>query len=308
MATQNHTATFLSLRENYQRRNKLKKPKSSAVAVNPLTEGLGGEGEDIESLLRGPKYTLPPVWVDSKDACESIVIWLEDSMVRLDEAHKNRLMVRFDEESEGETDREIDALTRTITKKFKEAEVKLRDIGKIDNSISDDEVSVRKNVQRSVANRLQQLSLRFRKLQKEYMIHLGVQKQYSGFDGSNGGGGAGDEMNTSSSSAFLLSQEEEQENLSQRIHERDAEIGRIAKSIEDLALIFKELAVLVIEQGTILDRIDFNMDLVVDRTQKGVLELEKAEKYQKSNRAPWCIFILVVLIVFFFAILVAKLR
>lgn len=36
------------------------------------------------------------------------------------------------------------------------------------------------------------------------------------------------------------------------------------KSIEDLSTIFKELAVLVIDQGTILDRIDFNMEQVQD--------------------------------------------
>ena len=43
------------------------------------------------------------------------------------------------------------------------------------------------------------------------------------------------------------------------MNERDEEIVRIAKSIEELAAIFKELAVLVIDQGTILDRIDYNM-------------------------------------------------
>ena len=44
--------------------------------------------------------------------------------------------------------------------------------------------------------------------------------------------------------------------------ERNAEITRIAQSIEELAQIFKELAVLVIDQGTILDRIDYNMEQV----------------------------------------------
>ena len=36
----------------------------------------------------------------------------------------------------------------------------------------------------------------------------------------------------------------------------------LAQSIEELSEIFKELAVLVIDQGTILDRIDFNMEQV----------------------------------------------
>jgi hypothetical protein len=48
----------------------------------------------------------------------------------------------------------------------------------------------------------------------------------------------------------------------------------------DLAVLFKELATLVVEQGTILDRIDHNMETTVEATQKGVKELQDAEKYQ----------------------------
>ena len=44
--------------------------------------------------------------------------------------------------------------------------------------------------------------------------------------------------------------------------ERDREVRAILQSINDLGQVMKDLSVLVIDQGTILDRIDANMDAV----------------------------------------------
>ena len=44
--------------------------------------------------------------------------------------------------------------------------------------------------------------------------------------------------------------------------ERDREVRNILQSINDLGQVMKDLSVLVIDQGTILDRIDANMDQV----------------------------------------------
>ncbi len=43
-------------------------------------------------------------------------------------------------------------------------------------------------------------------------------------------------------------------------NERDTEIQKICESIEQLAIVFKELSVMVFEQGTIIDRIDYNLE------------------------------------------------
>lgn len=47
-----------------------------------------------------------------------------------------------------------------------------------------------------------------------------------------------------------------------KIKSRDEEIQRIAKSVAMLATVFKEVADMVIDQGTLIDRIDYNMEQV----------------------------------------------
>ena len=93
---------------------------------------------------------------------------------------------------------------------------------------------------------------------------------------------------------------------SQGVNQRDVEITKIAKSIEELAEIFKELAVLVIDQGTILDRIDFNMESAVDHATVGNKELAKAETSQKNALPMRCIILLVVLIAIMLVVLIVK--
>lgn len=44
------------------------------------------------------------------------------------------------------------------------------------------------------------------------------------------------------------------------------EIEKLAKSMQDLAVLFKELSSLVVEQGTIVDRIDYNVEVALTST------------------------------------------
>jgi hypothetical protein len=51
--------------------------------------------------------------------------------------------------------------------------------------------------------------------------------------------------------------------------ERDQEVRNILTSIADLAQIMKDLSTLVIDQGTVLDRIDYNMEQVSLKVRTG---------------------------------------
>jgi len=58
-------------------------------------------------------------------------------------------------------------------------------------------------------------------------------------------------------------------------------------------------------QGTLLDRIDYNVEQTATRVEKGLAQLQKAEKYQRKNRKMLVISILFMLVVILLIILIA---
>lgn len=85
---------------------------------------------------------------------------------------------------------------------------------------------------------------------------------------------------------------------------REKEVMNIVKSIVDLNQIYKELSHLVEEQGTVLDRIDYNIESTQTRVYEGYKQLQKAERYQRANRKMYCIFILSIVVLFLLILLI----
>jgi syntaxin 16 len=99
---------------------------------------------------------------------------------------------------------------------------------------------------------------------------------------------------------LLLMQEEN----TKMVTEREEEVHKIVRSIVDLNDIFKDLAHMVHEQGTVLDRIDYNIEQTQVQVFEGYKQLQKAEKYQKKNRKMHCILVLATVIVVLLILLV----
>nr|POE45556.1 syntaxin-41 [Quercus suber] len=57
--------------------------------------------------------------------------------------------------------------------------------------------------------------------------------------------------------------------------EREREIQQVVESVNELAQIMKDLSVLVIDQGTIVDRIDHNIQTVATTVEEGLKQLQK---------------------------------
>ena len=153
------------------------------------------------------------------------------------------------------------------------------------------------------------MSVEFRQMQRKYLADVQAQKS-GGAEGREAKFGLMDEESGHGDGefGFTMQQQAVVDDLQAAVQSRDKEIVGIAKSIEELGAIFKELAVLVIDQGTILDRIDYNMEAVVEHTKTGIQQLEKAEASQKNARPLKCIICLVCLISFLLLILVLKHR
>ncbi|KAF0682560.1 Aste57867_25358 [Aphanomyces stellatus] len=308
MATRDLTRSFVNLRTDV---------KAKVARRRQMASTLPDANQEVGSLMRNAELRSDrdleaaaslalntPVWVDAVTDVNIHIARVKDLMDKLAKIRTKRLMVRFDN-SESDHEAEIESITGDITAEFRKAESILKSKMNGKDGTTDADAKTRQNVQRALATQLQTLSGEFRKSQKEYLDRVKHQRQGpKEFDFLS-------ETNKPKRSAgldggFMQAQMAEVELAEDLINERDREVQQIATSIQELATIFKELAVLVIDQGTILDRIDYNMEQVVERTQAGIVELEKAETIQKSGRPMKCIGILLALITLMTIILMLK--
>ena len=83
---------------------------------------------------------------------------------------------------------------------------------------------------------------------------------------------------------------------SKRLQQRDNELSLLLNNVNELATIFKDIQTLVMEQGSILDRIDYNIDVAGDNVIKSKNSLIKANEHHKQNCFRKIILILIVII------------
>jgi syntaxin 16 len=192
--------------------------------------------------------------------------------------------------------------------------------------MSEPELRMKHNIQMSLAAELQDLSTHFRKTQKHYLqkVESRNEKSKSSYSlsrqdtskksqNSDFLSGRGEPFGNSSAEAdgydigFTKAQLHMLDETHRSVEMRSQEIQRIQQSIIELSEIFKELAILVVDQGTILDRIDYNIENTIENVDRAVEELHQAEKYQKKTKVKMCMVLLVVLIIAAIVVLIVKL-
>jgi len=90
------------------------------------------------------------------------------------------------------------------------------------------------------------------------------------------------------------------------ISQREREIEDIAQGIIELADLFRDLQTMVIDQGTMLDRIDYNVERMATDVKEADKELRVAESYQKKTTKRKIIFLLLLIIAAMVILLIIK--
>ncbi|EEY61538.1 syntaxin-like protein [Phytophthora infestans T30-4] len=275
MAYRDLTGRFLERRANLRKRN-LRFQMRPRLDNSPLLGALflskqRSKSQAMEKALLQDANEFPegkhsdvhkPEWTRYADSADESIRLLHAKLEYLQLLHTRRLMIRFDD-SEVQQEHEIICLTEEITALFHKAD---RSLKKITSAFVGGEASpspadrlVRLNTQRAIAGRLQQISMQFRTRQREYLQRLQLQKfgsEIFDVDAMEKGATGGSFRFGSKATALAMDHTEYD------IRTRDIEIQRIAKSVATLATMFKEVAEMVIDQGTLIDRIDYNMEQV----------------------------------------------
>jgi syntaxin 16 len=90
------------------------------------------------------------------------------------------------------------------------------------------------------------------------------------------------------------------------IIQREREIEEIAQGIIELSDLFRDLQTMVIDQGTMLDRIDYNVERMTTDVKGAEKELVVASGYQKGTTKRKIILLLLLLVAGLFILLLIK--
>ncbi|XP_021663593.2 syntaxin-42 isoform X2 [Hevea brasiliensis] len=272
--------------------------RSNHASYAPLSTEDPGPSSDAFTI------GLPPAWLDDTEEIAANIQIVRTKMAELVKAHSKALMPTFGDGKEDQ--RTIEALTREITDLLRKSEKRLQ---KLPASESPEDSNIRKNVQHCLATDLQNLSMDLRRRQSTYLKRLQQQKEeHDGFDfgmnlNENKSRYKDDEFSDLGFNQHQTIQLKKSEQLTE---EREREIKQVVASVNELAQIMKDLSVLVIDQGTIVDRIDYNIQNVASSVDEGFKQLQKAERSQKKGGMVMCATVLVIMCFIMLVLLILK--
>ncbi|KAI6177661.1 hypothetical protein M3Y97_00932400 [Aphelenchoides bicaudatus] len=298
--TRNLTDVFQFLRQNsLQNRRCVNLGADTSTSDDRVA--LLDEAEQGTAVVFRSNSNYTPSWVNVLDEVNFELTKIKTRKNRLkDLQQKHLIRPNFDDDGAHSEQESIKELTEDLTNVFTHCRRLIKVIEDSERDLHHAYMLLRDNVVTSLNFDLNNMLCEFRASQSSYVKQLDARKRnVDSFLLSS------DSQNPYESS--FLSQEASQNDgeltmdqiqqiveNEQMINEREREVIKISKSILELNTLFKDLASLVVDQGSILDRIDYNVENSVLQIKKAHKHVQQAYSAQKTRKMQ-CIIILAVM-------------
>ncbi|ODQ78720.1 hypothetical protein BABINDRAFT_8963 [Babjeviella inositovora NRRL Y-12698] len=315
------TNLYISYRRTFPHHSKTKSSQVDRFrSINREEEGLGlmnyrDDGNDmILDEFQSP--LLPPAFHDVGMEIDDSLKAIDQQIAKLNSLYKKNLLPGFNDRSLDEE--EIEKLNYMITRKFQICYKLIKKFDSLKEHLTvQNELVMLENMKKNYAIKVQLTTSTFRKLQNNYIKFLKDDEFEEQPLNKNSDAMLQEEDDELSSKTIenysrqALNQSQsmmqQQQGVSQSlIQQREREISSIAQGVLEVSTIFREMQNMVIDQGTILDRIDYNMANVVHELKGADRELDKATTYQKSTQKCKIILLLVLLCFMLLMIVIVK--
>ncbi|XP_031845021.1 syntaxin 16 [Nomia melanderi] len=309
MAMRNLTEPYIFMRNNALR-SKHSYAEQNLSDRTTLVDPDFDNSNNVELRNVNLENNTSPIWIDALEETQYILSRLRDKVDSLRDLYKKQL-TRPTLDDTSQEERQMEQLTREIGRAFSNG---YRQVQSIKTAARHATKAVERQLATSavlaLSAALQELALRYGSAQNHYLTQMKSREersnQYFTEDQSIF-------LNNATSDTWLLDSgqtnveswyenEHHQETVLVQLDdpgdrmkfalEREEQIGSIVQSIADLRHVFKDLANMVQDQGTILDRIDYNIEQTQVQIQESYKQLKKADSYQRANKKLYCIVVL----------------
>jgi syntaxin 16 len=258
------------LNTNYNKDNNIRTNISENISNNRYTSQLISSNEKIElQNINNPKY------MDIYEQCDNILKEFDIEFNKLKEEQQKRIVPNFNETESKLITQNIQMISNKMTQQLKKCKQSVKEL-KILLANSDIDENVKNNMCQNLLNRLAETS---RALQINEERQLQKYQEFNGVEDSFFNINNYDSIETNQTQNFR-SIDTKKLDINK---ERNKEIDLIVKTVNELKEIFLDVSNLIIEQGTILDRIDYNTYQARHNIRRGNNEMEETHERLKSG-------------------------
>ena len=279
---------------HYNKENNSKALISEDISNNRYTSKLISSNDKIElTNITSPKY------MQLYEECDNLLKEFDIEFNKLKEEQQKRIVPNFNETESKLITLNIQMISSKMTQQLKKCKNLTKEL-KVQLANSDLDENVKINMYQNLLNRLAETT---RALQINEEMQLQKYQEFNGVEDSFFNINNYDSIETNQTQNFR-SIDTKKLDVNK---ERNKEIDQIVKTVNDLKEIFMDVSEMVISQGTILDRIDYNTYQTRHNIRRGNKEMEETHERLKSGCLRrinqiliGIIFIMAILIIFKF--------